>query len=159
MHRDQLVGGVVLLGAFTGHNEEFVLQRTAVATAGVGSPSERAVRHVDRPRAPVAVLLTVLAGDVGRATGGSHVPEGFMQKGVFWLTVLGVIVDTRHCCVALLRTCLDVLNLKPAGLGETLRLSAAEETHGLPQPQQQQEGKAPAKIYRHAFQVVLLGSS
>lgn len=126
MHRDQLVGGVVLLGAFTGHNEEFVLHSTAVATVGVGSSSVHAVRHADRPRALVAILLTVLAGDVGRATGGSHILEGFMQKGVFRLTVLGVIVDNRHRWVALLRTCLDVLYLKPAGLGETLRLSAAE---------------------------------
>lgn len=157
MHRDQLVGGV--LGEFTGHNEELELHSTAVATVGEGPSSEHAVRHVDRPRALVAVILTIFAGDVGRATGDSHVLEGVVQKGVFRLTVPGVIVDDRHRCVALLRTCLDVLNLKPAGLGETLRVSAAEETRGLPQPQQQKERKAPAKIYHHVFQVVLLGSS
>lgn len=119
-----MVGGVVFLRAFTGHNEEFVFRFAAVATVGIGFSSVRTVSHADRPCTLVAVLATVLAGDVGKITGSCHILEGFMQKGVFLFTVPGVIVDTTHCRVALLRTYLYVLNFKPACLGETLRLSA-----------------------------------
>lgn len=150
MHRNQLIRGVILLGTLTGHNEVFVLHSTSVATVWIAFSSVCAVNHADRLCTHVAVLSTILAGDVGQATGSSHILEGFMQKGVFLFTVPGVIVDTTHCCVALLRTYLYVLNFKPVSLGETLRLSP-KWTHWLPQPQQQQERKGSPKVYGHFF--------
>lgn len=72
----------------------------------------------------MAVLPTVLARDAVRTTGGSHILERFMQEGVLLFTVSGIVVDTTHGCIALLRTRPYVLNFKPACLGETLRLRA-----------------------------------
>lgn len=144
MHRNQRTGRVLLLWVLTGHDEESVVSSVFVAAVGVGSPGVKTVSHADRLCTLVAVFPTVLAGDTGQTTGGSHILERFMQKGVFWLTVTGIIVDTLHCLVALLRTYLYVLDFKPASPGEALWLSA-KETHWLPQPLHQEERKAPWK--------------
>jgi hypothetical protein len=96
----------------------------------------------------VAVVLTILAGDVGQITGSSHVLERVVQKGVFRLAVLCVIVDTTHGHVALLRTQLYVLNFKPVSLSEMLRLSTAW-THQGPQSHQQEERKTSQKAKCH----------
>lgn len=77
----------------------------------------------------MTVVPTTGADDLGSVAGINHVPERVMQKSVKLLTVLGVIIDPPHGPVALERTWLNVLNFKPASLGEVLGLSM-KRTHG-----------------------------
>lgn len=56
--------------------------------------------NVNRVLALVTVVQSILAGDVCQVTDSSHVLEGVMQKGIYRLTVLDIIVYTPHCLIA-----------------------------------------------------------
>lgn len=82
MYWNQRIGSVILLRWFTGHNEEFELGSILVATVGILPSSELAVGQADRTCTLVAVVLAILAGDIGQGTGITHILERVMQKSV-----------------------------------------------------------------------------
>lgn len=135
VYRNQLIGRVSLLRGVTGNNEESVLGSIPVAAVRIPPCSESTVGHVNRLCTPVAVVLTILADDVGQIAGNSYILKRVVQEGVFRLTVLSIIVDTAHCPVALEKTWLYVLDFKPMSLGEPLRQST-KGTHCTPKSQQ-----------------------
>lgn len=120
----------------TGNNEELVLDSIVVAAVGILPCSEIAVGHVNRLSTLVAIDPAILARNLGQCTGSSHVLEGVVQKGVFRLTVLSIIINNTHCLVTLERVWLYMLNFKPTSLGKILRQSP-KWTHWPPQSQQQ----------------------
>lgn len=126
-----MIGRVTLLRGVTGNNEESVLGSITVVAVRILPCSESAAGHVDRLCTLVAVVLTILADDVGQIAGNSYILKRVMQEGVFRLTVLSIVVDTAHCPVALEKTWLYVLDFKPVSLGEPLRQSA-KWTHCAP---------------------------
>lgn len=82
MYRNQIIGRVSLLRGVTGNNEELVLGSILVAAVRKLPSSEIAVSEADRLWALVAIVLAILADNLGRLTGSSHILEGVMQKGV-----------------------------------------------------------------------------
>lgn len=84
----------------------------------------------------MAIVLAILADNLGHPTGSSHILEGVMQKGVLRLALLSIIIDTIHCLVALKRAWMYMLNFKPLSLGEICRQSI-KWIHWSPKSQQQ----------------------
>lgn len=153
MYRNQLRGRVFILTGFTGDNEEFVQGSISVVAERILPWGETALSHANRSWTLVAVFPAILTDDVGQITRGSHILEGGMQKGVFRLTVLGIIINHTHCLVTLKGCWLNVLNCKPFGLGDILRPSKYK--HWYPESQQQEEKReASQHIWHHlSFQL------
>lgn len=118
-----MIGRISLLRWVAGDNEEFVLSSFSVVAVRILPPSEAALGQVYRSWTLVAVFPAILAGNVGQITCGSHILERVMQKGIFRLAVLGIIIDTTHCLGTLKRGWLYMLNFKPVSPGEILRPS------------------------------------
>lgn len=131
-----MVRGVGLLRGVTGDNEELILGGVMVAAVRIPSRNEIALSQVDRLWTLVTVVLAVLTDDVGQVTNSNHILEGVVQKGVFRLTVLRVVIDATHCLVAWEKPWLYMLNFKPASLGEIF-WHRIKRTHCPPHSQQQ----------------------